>query len=151
MLSLCRAVWLLNPTGTFSILLELFLKPVFSSFWKKSLLFLLCWNNNWLTLIISFEILLKCSPEAVRQPRNFAFGFSGLATPNSEESLSFGYLDQSQSTTIWNQNLPFWRNTNHPFLVLWRKGYFISTEVQIWRQRRRFSQFYGLLIVSQQY
>ena len=62
--------------------------------------------------------------------RSFVSGFSGLATPISEESLSFGYLDQSQSTTIWNQNLPFWRNTNHPFLVLWRKGYFISTEVQ---------------------
>ena len=36
--------------------------------------------------------------------RSFVFGFSGLATPISEESLSFGYLDQSRSTTTWNQD-----------------------------------------------
>ena len=62
--------------------------------------------------------------------RNFVFLDSQGWLHLFEESLSFGYLDQSRSTTIWNQNLPFWRNTNHPFLVLWRKGYFISTEVQ---------------------
>ena len=104
MLSLCRAVWRLNPTGTFP--LELFLKPVFTSFWKRSLLSLLCWNNNCLTLIISFEIILKCPWEAVRQPETLFLDSQGWLHL-FEESLSFGYLDQSRSTTIWNQNLSF--------------------------------------------
>ena len=53
----------------------------------------------------SFWNFLKVLSGSGQTARNFVFGFSGLATPISEESLSFGYLDQSQSTTIWNQNL----------------------------------------------
>ena len=45
---------------------------------------------------------LKVLSGSGQTARNFVFGFSGLATPISEESLSFGYLDQSRSTTIWN-------------------------------------------------
>ena len=47
------------------------------------------------------KVLLGSSQTA----RSFVSGFSGLATPISEGSLSFGYLAQSRSTTIWNQNL----------------------------------------------
>ena len=38
--------------------------------------------------------------------RNFVFGFSGLATPILEESLSFGYLDQSQSCLLLEKHKP---------------------------------------------
>lgn len=37
-----------------------FCLPVFTSFWKRSLLFFLCWNNNCLTLNLLNKYLLQC-------------------------------------------------------------------------------------------
>ena len=78
----------------------------------------------------SFWNYLKVPSGSGQTARNFVFGFSGLATPIFKKAFHLVILISHDLPPFGIKTCLFWRNTNHPFLVLWRKGYFISTEVQ---------------------